>query len=97
MFSDNASAYVDFHNRANHSFCSVEKDFLGASEKLNRQEEEYRFQQLKKDYVNELKHQLEMSAQEILNKNRLTREAGLEFNDFINEYLYRFVQKINAY
>lgn len=97
MSSNNANIYVDFHNLANQSFFSLEKDFLAASEKLNREEEEFRFQQLKKDYVNELKQQLEMSAQELMKRNGLTRETGQEFHDFIKEYLYRFVQKINAY
>ena len=97
MSSDNASIYIDFHNQANETFFSLEKDFLAASEKLNREEEEFRFQQLKKDYVNKLKQELEMSARELMKRNRLTQATGQEFNDFIKEYLYRFVQKINAY
>jgi hypothetical protein len=97
MSSNNASIYIDFHNQANETFFSLEKDFLAASEKLNREEEEFRFQQLKKDYVNKLKQELEMSARELMKRNRLTQATGQEFNDFIKEYLYRFVQKINAY
>jgi hypothetical protein len=97
MSSDNASLYIDFHNQANQSFFLLEKDFLSVTEKINRDEEEFRFQQLKKDYVNELKQQLEISAQELMKKNGLTPATGQEFNEFIKEYLYRFVQKINAY
>lgn len=97
MSSNNASTYIDFHNKANQSFFSLEKDFLDASEKINREEEEFRFQQLKKDYANELKHQLEMSAQELMQRNGLTSATGQEMNEFIKEYLHRFVQKINAY
>ncbi|HEV7333216.1 MAG TPA: hypothetical protein VGN63_19430 [Flavisolibacter sp.] len=97
MSSNNASLYIDFHNQANHAFFSLEKDFILASEKVNRDKEEFRFQQLKKDYVNELKRQLEISAQELLKRNGLTQATGHDFNDFIKEYLYRFVQKINAY
>jgi hypothetical protein len=97
MSSDNASLYIDFHNQANQSFFLLEKDFLSVTEKINREEEEFRFQQLKKDYVNELKQQLEISAQELMKKNGLTPATGQEFNEFIKEYLYRFVQKINAY
>jgi hypothetical protein len=97
MSSNNASTYIDFHNQANASFFSLEKAFLVASEKVNRDKEEFRFQQLKKDYVNELKHQLEMSAQELMKRNGLAQATGHEFNDFIKEYLYRFVQKINGY
>jgi protein associated with RNAse G/E len=75
----------------------LEKDFFVAAEKVNRDEEEFRFQQLKKDYVNELKHKLQMSAQELMNRNGLTDTTGQEFTDFIKEYLHRYVQKINAY
>jgi hypothetical protein len=70
MSSNNASIYIDFHNQANETFFSLEKDFLAASEKLNREEEEFRFQQLKKDYVNKLKQELEMSARELMKRNR---------------------------
>jgi uncharacterized protein YbgA (DUF1722 family) len=97
MSSTNANVYIDFHNQANSSFFSLEKDFLAATEKVNRAEEEFRFQQLKKDYVNELKHQLEMTAQELMKRNGLTHAPGQEFNNLIKEYLHRFVQKINAY
>ncbi len=97
MSSNNASIYIDFHNQANESFFSLEKDFMAASEKVNRNKEEFRFQQLKKDYVNELKHQLQMSAQELMKRNGLTHAPGQEFHDLIKEYLHRFVQKINAY
>ena len=97
MSANNTSVYIDFHNQANASFFSLEKNFLAATEKLNRDQEEFRFQQLKKDYANELKHQLEMSAQELMKRNGLTSATGQEFNGLIKEYLHRFVQKINAY
>jgi len=87
MSSKNASIYIDFHNQANASFFSLEKAFLATSEKLNRDKEEFRSQQLKKDCVNELKHQLEMSAQELMKRNGLTQGTGQQFNDFIKEYL----------
>lgn len=97
MSSNNASLYIDFHNQANLCFFSLEKEFIAASEKVYREQEEFRFQQLKKDYVNELKHQLEMSAQELMKRNGLTQVTGHEFQHFIKEYLHRFVQKIDAY
>lgn len=97
MSSNNAKLYIDFHDQANGCFFSLEKDFLAASEKLDREQEEFRFQQLKKDYVNDLKHQLEMTAQELMRRNGLTQATGQDFQDFIKEYLHRFVQKINAY
>jgi len=97
MSSDKTSVYIDFHNEANNSFFALEKDFLVATENVNRGEEEFRFQQLKKDYANELKHQLQMSAQEHMKRNGLTNTMGQEFTDLIKEYLHRFVQKINAY
>ena len=97
MSSNNATLYIDFHNQANQSFFSLEKDFLAASEKVNREEEEFRFQQLKKDYVNKLKQQLEMSAQELMKRSGLTTATGQEINEYIKEYLHQFVQKINAY
>ena len=96
MSDNNASLYIDFHNQANQSFFSVEKGFLAASEKINREEEEFRFQQLKKDYVNELKQQLEMIGQELMKRSGPTDATGQEINGYIKEYLHRFVQKINA-
>ena len=97
MFSNNAGIYVEFHRQASQFFFSLENDFRAASEKVNREEEEFRFQQLKKDYVNELKHQLEMSAQELMKRKGLTRATGKEISVYIKDYLHRFVQKINAY
>ena len=97
MNSDNTGIYIEFHNEANHSFFSLEKAFLAAIENLNREQEEFRFQQLKKDYVNQLKHELEISAQELMKRKGQHPATGHELNDFIKEYLHRFVQKINAY
>ena len=48
MSTDNAGIYIDFHNQANESFFTLEKEFLTATETLNRDEEEFRLQQLKK-------------------------------------------------
>ena len=97
MSTDNAGIYIDFHNQANEAFFTLEKEFLTATETLNRDEKEFRFQQLKKDYTNELKQQLEMSAQELMKRKGLHPATGHELNDFIKDYLHRFVQKINSY
>jgi hypothetical protein len=97
MSDKSTSAYIEFHNKANQFFFLLERDFLAAAEKVNREKEEYRFQQLKKNYVNVLKQQLEVSSQELIQKNGLARATGQNFNGFIKEYLYRFVQKINSY
>lgn len=94
MSSNNASIHIDFHNQAKQFFFLLKKDFLTASENLNQGEQEFRFQQLKKDYVNELKQQLEMTAQELTKRKGLTPEAGQEMNDFIKKYLHRFVQML---
>ncbi len=97
MSSDNASIYNDFHHRSNELFFSLEKAFRTATENVNREKEEFRFQQLKKDYANELKHELEMYGQELMKKTGLHAATGHELNDFIKEYLHRFVQKIDAF
>ena len=97
MSDNTASTYITFHNQASHSFFLLEKDFIASAGKLNRQKEEFRFQQLKSDYVNKLKYRLEECAQELMSRNHLAGSTGQNFNDFIKDYLFRFVQKINSY
>ncbi len=97
MSTNNADIYIGFHNQANQTFFLLEKVFLSSIEKVNRHEEEFRFQQMKKEYASKLKHELELSAQELMQRRGLHPATGHDFNDFINEYVHRFVQKIDTY
>ena len=90
---------VEFHNTANSDFFSIYKAFEKAAGGLNRDKDEYRFQEIKKQYALLLEERLRSAANHILGKyasEKQSREIGQLFNQFIKEYLHRFVQKVNA-
>ena len=57
---------VEFHNRANTLFFSVYHGFENAVASLSRRKEEFKFQQLKKQYAETLQRDLQMVAKDIL-------------------------------
>lgn len=96
MQRDNEELYVRFHNQANNTFFNLLQTFESAAQKINRQTEEYKYQQVKDTYINTLKHQLEESAARLMeehqqNKNRTELSQNLQ--QFIIQYLHLFVQK----
>lgn len=96
--ADNMQA--TFHTKASEVFFTYYNDFEKESFAVNRGEEEYQFQQLKKKYVTSLEQQLQLLAQSILNKNKEEKQAdniSPLFHQAIKDYLHRFVQKINAF
>jgi len=72
--------------------------FKNASSSLSRRTEEFRFQQLKKLYFATLEQELQLIAKDILGKYRDEKQIkGVDpmFHQFINDYLHRFIQKVN--
>lgn len=96
MQRDNEELYVEFHNRANNTFHRLLKTFELAVQEINRQTEEYKFQQVKDTYINTLKQQLEDCAARVMEQhqqNRNRTELSQNLQQFIKQYLHLFVQK----
>ncbi|PWT95149.1 MAG: hypothetical protein C5B52_18365 [Bacteroidetes bacterium] len=98
MIDDKEKMQVEFHNRSNDKLFAVYQAFQYATSNVSRRTEEVSFQQLKKNYAAALEQELQAIAKEILHRNRnerQIREVGILFNQFIRDYLHRFIQKIN--
>ncbi|HTM93011.1 MAG TPA: hypothetical protein VL095_11365 [Flavisolibacter sp.] len=98
MSNGNEQMQTEFHNRASAVFFSVYQAFEMAAANVSRRNEEYKFQQLKKQFAGTLEHELEKLAKGILTKfKRETQLSAIDqmFHQFIKDYLHRFVQKIN--
>jgi hypothetical protein len=79
-------------------FSSVYRAFETAVAGVSRRNEEYKFQQLKKQYVVTLEQELYTSAKDILAKyqnEKQVNELDQMFRQFIRDYLHRFIQKVN--
>lgn len=98
MGNGNEQMQVEFHDKANAMFFSVYQNFASATHGMSRRNEEYKFQQLKKQYATTLEQELEAVANDVLLKHRNEKqlnEMNQMFRQFIRNYLHRFVQKIN--
>jgi hypothetical protein len=98
MNNSDEQMQIEFHNRANAVYFSINKAFETAITSISRRNEEYKFQQLKKQFVVTLEQELQMTAKDILEKYKNVQrlnEIDQMFHKFINDYLHRFVQKIN--
>jgi hypothetical protein len=90
---------VEFHNKAKETFFLVYHAFESAISRLNRRTDEFRFQQVKKQYTVLLEQELQTVAEDLLVRHRdekQVREIDQVFHQFMKDYLHRFVQKINA-
>ena len=99
MSNANDQMQVEFHNRATKELFSVYHSFENAVSNLNRRKDEYRFQQLKKQYAATMEQQLQTIARNILvtyKGERQSREIDQMFHQFIKDYLHRFIQKVNV-
>jgi len=97
--NSNEQMQVEFHNKGKEIFFSVYHNFENNISKLNRKTNEYKFQELKKQYALTLKEELEKIAKAVLLKHKhekQSREIDQMFHQFINDYLHRFIQKVNA-
>jgi len=89
---------IEFHDKANTRFVSIYTGFDRAVSNVSRRNEEFRFQQLKKQYATVLEQELQMIAKDILVKHgneKQVNEMDQIFHQFIKGYLHRFVQKVN--
>jgi hypothetical protein len=98
MTNSNEQMQIEFHNSANALFISVYKAFEKSVANVSRRNEEYKFQQLKKQYAATLEQELHAVAKNVLAKHRNEKqvnELDQMFHQFINDYLHRFIQKVN--
>ncbi len=98
MSNGNQQMQVEFHNRANTLFGSICNAFENDVVNVSRRNEEFRFQQIKKQYARTMEQQLQTIAGNILAKNKeekQVRELDQMFHQAIKEYLHRFIQKVN--
>lgn len=87
-----------FHNKANETFFALYNAFENAVSNISRRKNEYRFQELKKQYALTLEKELQVVARDVLSIYQGEKQAkGLDqmMNQFIRDYLHRFIQKIN--
>lgn len=89
---------VEFNGKATSVFFSVYRGFETAVANVSRRRDEYRFQQLKKQYATTMEQELQEIAKEILVKYRNEKQlSGMDqmFKQFIKDYMHRFIQKVN--
>jgi hypothetical protein len=89
---------LEFHNRARANFFSVYHTFEDVVSNVSRRNDEFRFQQLKRQYAVTLEQELQLIAKDILNKYKNERQLNAidqMFHQLIKDYLHRFVQKVN--
>jgi hypothetical protein len=100
MSSGNEHIQIDFHNRAQLAFFNAYNAFLSASTSINRNENEFHFQQLKQSFTRTLEQRLILLAEELLLQYRAEKQSAeldLMLHQFIAGYLHRFVQKVDEY
>jgi hypothetical protein len=98
MNNGNEQMQIEFHHKANAMFFSVYGTFERAVSNVSRRNEEYRFQQLKRQHAATLEQELQLIAKDILvsyKNDKQTNEMNRMLNQFIKNYLHRFIQKIN--
>jgi len=99
MDADSEHLSIEFHNRARNLFFSHFRDFNIAIEQVDRRKDERTFLQQQEKYLSSLQQQLQLIAQEIINKNHSCRNIGQlsqKLNYFISDYMHQFVMKVNA-
>jgi hypothetical protein len=96
MQNDNEQIQVEFHNNASAIFFALLTNFETVIKGINRQTEEYKFQQVKEAHIHSLKQQLENRAMLLMPErrgNRKKEELSQNLQHFIQQYLHLFVQK----
>jgi hypothetical protein len=87
----------EFHDKASETFFEMLHAFQNASSKIDRNKNEFQFQQLKKQYTLSLERELQDIGHAVLNKYHGSSQAhGIDpvLHQFIKDYLHRFNQKI---
>ena len=99
MQTDSEHIYVEFHERARTIFYNLFDGFEFSARSLNRENEEFKFRELRNTYINSLKQQLENTALSLLQKHqhyKQSNELDQSLQQFIKQYLHLFVQKITT-
>jgi hypothetical protein len=96
MDSDSRHIYVAFHERAGGIVSQTLAAFENVIKNVSRRREEYRFVQLRDQYTNTLKQQLEDAAARFVQTNQHNLQLdelqhGLQ--QIIKDYLHRFIMK----
>ncbi|HEY6954411.1 MAG TPA: hypothetical protein VI385_04160 [Flavisolibacter sp.] len=89
---------VEFNGKATSVFFSIYRGFETAVANVSRRRDEYKFQQLKKQYATTMEHELQEIARELLVKHKNEKqlsEMDQMFKQFIKDYMHRFIQKVN--
>lgn len=97
MSSTTNQIQQEFHDKASKAFFSMLRDFEDASSKIDRDKNEYLFQQLKNQYMLSLEKELQNIGHTVLNKFQVSSQAHAidpVLHQFIKDYLHRFNQKI---
>jgi hypothetical protein len=100
MNTDGERLQVEFHNKASEVFFMLVQEFEKASRSVNRNNQEYEFQQLKRTFSNELSHKLQVIAEDVLHTHKNEKnlnEIDPMLRQLSSQYLHRFVQKIDAF
>jgi hypothetical protein len=100
MNTDGERLQVEFHSKASQVFFVLMQEFEKSCQAVNRDTHEYQYQQLKRTFSSELSRNLQAIAQEILHNNKNDKnlkEIDPMLRQLSNQYLHRFVQKIDAF
>jgi hypothetical protein len=98
MSTNQEQMQVEFRGKAATMFFSLYHGFETAVSNISRRNDEYRFQQLKKQYAASMEQGLQTIAKDVLAKHKNERqvnEMDQMFGQFIKDYLHRFIQKVN--
>lgn len=97
MDSDIENIHIEFHGKAKDIFFNAVRQFEHATQSLNREEEEYRFSQLKEMHTNSMKQQLEIAAAAFVmryQQHHQQRQINQNLQQIIHDYLHQFVLSI---
>jgi glutamyl-tRNA reductase len=100
MGHTNNEMLTQFHDQAKDYFFSLHKEFESFTRSIDRQKEEFRFQQSKKQFAATMKRQLESLASGVLLSNKESQQSPKMnhlLQQLIKDYLHRFIQKINSF
>jgi hypothetical protein len=89
---------VEFHNRATELFFAFFHAFIREVSLVDRTRREFEFQKLKNKYTASFEQELTTSAGVILSHYKNEKQSGSTgpmLHQFITDYLFRFVQKID--
>jgi uncharacterized protein involved in exopolysaccharide biosynthesis len=98
MNNDQEQMQFEFRGHASSLFFTLYHGFETAVSNVSRRNDEFRFQQLKKQYAATMEQELQTIAKDVLAKHRNEQQVNQMdqmFGQFIKDYLHRFIQKVN--